>query len=384
MISTDRAMLGESVSTGDAINRHRQYGTHVEKLDIIIFSSTGYQTKKLADNVFCYPTNSPSKLLFTSYAKKIARNLYNQGGYDLIVCQDPFLTGLVGKYLANKFNSKLLIHFHGDFWDNSYWLKDNFLNYHLLLISKFTVPSADAIRVVSSGIAKKLISSGIDKKKIKVIPTPVDLQRFEAPNNQTVDSIKSEFKGKKIIFWVGRMNREKNIPWFLSILPDLIKKYPNFIFLLAGKGERFDLVQRKVVKLNLSDHVKLLGHVAYNNLPNYYHASDIFVLPSLHESLGKVLLEAAATAKPAVASKTTGATEIIRDKESGFLVPINDKKKFISSLEKLLSDQKLAAKLGSNAYDNVLKDFNYKGGINTIINYWEEVSIGFDTKSSKI
>ena len=57
---------------------------------------------------------------------KKSQKFYEKYHYDLIVCQDPFITGSLGAQLKKKFGPKLIIHFHGDFLDNPYWLQENF------------------------------------------------------------------------------------------------------------------------------------------------------------------------------------------------------------------------------------------------------------------
>ena len=384
MISTDRALLGENISTGDALERHRHYAAKLEKLDIIIFSRPGYQTKELAANLFCYPTNSSSKLFYLSQTLKIAKQLFNQGSYDLIICQDPFLTGLAGCFLSRKYTIKLLIHFHGDFWHNKYWLKENVLNFLLLILSKFTVSQADALRVVSPGIQAKLVKSGIKQDKIRVISTPVNLANFATPDNQTVTSLQHQFEGKKIVFWLGRFSPEKNLPFLLESFKTVIQRFPNAILLLGGQGKEFDRINKLKTTLGLSQHVKLLGHLDYLSLPNYYHAAHLFILPSLHESFGKVLLEAGASAKPSIASATTGASAIIQHAQTGFLVEINNHQQFVDYLLKLLKDDKLAQHMGSAAYSHIHQQFNYQQGIKRLVKYWEEIAIGFNPTNSKI
>ncbi|PIP75416.1 hypothetical protein COW86_03905 [Candidatus Kuenenbacteria bacterium CG22_combo_CG10-13_8_21_14_all_39_9] len=384
MISTDRTLLGELVGDGDVVDRHRHYGQLVDELDIIIFTRAGYQTKELADNVFCYATNSSSRIFYCLDAKRIAGELFAENYYDLIVCQDPFLTGIAGYFIKRKFGSKLLIHFHGDFWDNNYWLKQSMLNYPLLLISQFTVRHADALRVVASGIKRKLIAAGVPAAKIKTIHTPVNLEKFQNHDNQTVLSIKAEFVGKKIIFWLGRMAQEKNLGFLLQSFAQIIKKYPEAVLLLGGSGKELPAVQKQIVRLNLGQNIKLLGRIDYQNVANYFYAADIFVLPSLHESFGKVLLEAAAVARPAVATATTGAQEIIINKKTGLLVALNNQKQFVAKVLSLLANDQLANKLGNAAYEHVTANFNYQETVKQIINYWEEIVTGFKTKQSKI
>lgn len=384
MLSTDRALLGEAISTGDAPERHRRYARSVDRLDIIVFSRQGYQTKALAENCFCYATNSRSPLSYVAQSLKIARELFSQTRYDLIVCQDPFLVGLAGYFLKRKFNSKLLIHFHGDFWQNPYWLKASPLNFPLLFLSKFTVRQADALRVVSPGIQAKLVRARIPAGKVKVIPTPVDLDKFKNPDNQTVDSIRAEFKGKKIVLWVGRLSPEKNLPWLLQSFIPVIKKFPETVLLLVGLGREFDKLSQLIHSLGLNQRVKLLGHVSYGSLLNYYHAADIFTLPSLHESFGKVLLEAGAASLPSLASKTTGASSIIQDKKTGFLFPPNNSKQFIDKLSRLLADDKLAQAMGSAAYAHIQNTFSYSIDAQKVVDYWAEIVSGLHLKKSQL
>src|SRR3989344_2806876 len=114
MISIDRSLLGKN-QLGDAVERHKQYGQRVERLDIIVFSKKGSAEYKIFDTVVSYPTNSRSKLSYYVDALKLGRKLFDQHHYDLVITQDPFLTGMVGATLKKLLNVKLLVHFHGDF-----------------------------------------------------------------------------------------------------------------------------------------------------------------------------------------------------------------------------------------------------------------------------
>jgi len=101
----------------------------------------------------------------------------------------------------------LLIHFHGDFWNNKYWLFEKgrwWFNWFYLLLSKFLVDGANGIRVVSSGIKDKLVKSGVSKDKIRVISTPVNIEKFEKYDDGKVDGLRLENKDHKTIINVGR------------------------------------------------------------------------------------------------------------------------------------------------------------------------------------
>jgi len=373
MISTDLALAGAKVTTGDAVKRHIDYGSNVDRLDIIVFSFGNYQDANLSENVFIYPTNSNSKLGMFFDSIKLAKGLGHKFNYDLVVCQDPFLTGLAGLRLKKILKSKLLVHFHGDFWSNSYWWQENYLRLGLLVISRFVINRADYIRTVSAGIKSKLIKAGVLKHKIKVVSTPVDLDYFKQPDLETVSSIKSEYKGKKIILWAGKIRQEKNIILLIKVFKQLLYKYKDAVLLLAGSGRDYNKIDKFRLQIGVTDEVKLLGHVSKSMLVNYFHAADIFVLPSRHESLGKVLLEAAMASKAVVASKTTGAKEIIKDDKTGFLVGVNNQEQLQQKLLKLLQDDNLRVKMGKNFYDDVVKRFDYNRQVKEVVNYWREI-----------
>src|SRR3990167_3192899 len=193
IISIDKGLLGQG-QLGDVVERHKKYGEFCDRLDIIVlnkFSSPyegeaggGFAEYKISDKVIAYPTNSYSKLKYGCDAYKIGKKLFKENNYDLIITQTPFIDGLVGLKLKKKFKTKLLIHFHGDFWANKNWLKENKINYLLLPLSKFVAKRADAIRVMSEGQYQKIkdffsppfqggVGGGLPM--IRVISTQIDL-----------------------------------------------------------------------------------------------------------------------------------------------------------------------------------------------------------------
>ncbi len=373
MISNDQAFLGVATSTGDAISRHRAYGQLIEKLAIVVLTQKrGFTPSKLSDRVSAYPAYASTVWGSLRSAVAVGRDLFAGDRYDLIVCQDPFLTGLVGYFLKKKFGPRLLIDFHGDFWDNPYWLGENILHRPMLALSRFTVSRADALRAVSLGIKQKLTNHKI-KKPIAVIPTPVNLENFKTPDPQTVVSIKNQFPGQKIILWTGRLSVEKNLSFLVSSFAKIAAKYPSVVLLLAGSGPEKTKIEQLVASLKLAGRVKLLGQTNYQLLLNYFHAADIFVLPSRHESFGKVLVEAGASGKPSVASATTGAKEVIIDGQTGFLFPVNNSKKFINHILTLLNDENLAHQMGAAAYQSVWQKYDWSASLKNVVAYWQKI-----------
>jgi len=356
-IGSDKTLVGGK-KLGDAIERHRRYGEFVDHLDIIVYTNKKEGLKKfeISDEVIGYPTNSKSKLCFIKDTKKIFRKINKDHKIDIVVCQDPFIFGLVGVCLKKKYKTKLQINFHGDFWNNPSWLKEQFINRIFLLISKYTVPKADAVRVMSQGQKEKLLKAGISEKLIKIISTPVDIEKYRKDNFQK--------SNQKAVLHVGRDDVVKDYQTLITAFEKVKENFPEVKFIQVGAD--------KIIK-NVIGHleVELKGNLDAKDLIDVYHNSDIVVLSSTSESFGKVLVEANACGKPVVSTATTGAKEIIKDGYNGYLVPIGDAKALADKIIELLNNPDKAREMGENGRKLVQE--KYGDNTQKIINLWKEL-----------
>ena len=372
VISIDRTLLGADYS-GDVLERHQKYAREAGSLDVIVMSTKGFKKKEIDSHLAVFPTNSKSKLTYVFDALEIAKNIYWPNKIDLIVCQDPFLTGLAGWLIKKRFKIPLLIHFHGDFWDNKYWLLEKsrwWFNWFLFLLSKFLVPRADGIRVVSSGIRDKLIKGGVSGEKIRVIPTPVDLKKFERFDEKKVKNLKERIhKNWKTIINVGRKDSAKDYSTLFKAIKLVHEKYGKLAFCQIGADIRLS------DKIRLDDSIKLtsIGKISQEELVNYYHASDIYVSSSKHESFGKVLIEALTAGLPVVATATTGSKEIIKDGINGFLVPVSDAQVLARRILDLLNNPQKAKQMGQAGKQMARERFNQEKVIREIIRFWKDL-----------
>lgn len=373
MISLDKGLLGGGNVLGDVVDRHKLYGDYVNSLDIVVMNTGKLDESKISEKVISYPTNSKSRFLYFLDAYKIALKIYKKNKFDLIVCQDPFLTGLTGVMLKRKTRAKLVVGLHGDFFSNKYWLKESWFNPMLFLIGRHVVKKADGVRAVSDKVvddAFKIIKS---KNRTYKISTPVNLEKMSAFNSDNIRKIKSRYNDKKIVIFVGRLVESKNLSLLLDSFSDVIKKYKDAVLLILGDGELKNDLMKKIKKDNLGLSVFLLGQVDHRLLSDFYKASEFSVLPSTNESFGKVLLEASSVKKTSISSDTVGGKEIIKDNETGFIVPINDKDALSKKMLTLLKNSKLCDKMGENAYNDIFNRYEYKKNVKKIIKMWRDV-----------
>lgn len=372
-INLDYTLAMDNPEFGDAQRRNIDYGKYVKKIFSITHSSRKLKLKhkKLSDRVEVFPTSSINPCFFIFDAFKIARLIFKDHKIDLILTQDPFITGLVGYLLKLKYGCRFLIHFHGDFWQNGYWLKEKWYNPIFLSLSRFLVKQADGIRVVSSGIKDKLIKEGVKKSKVRVIPTLVDLKKFENYDYEKVASFQKEHAGKKTIINVGRNDSAKDYPTLLKTVLLVYEKYHNLFFWQIGANLEF----KRRIKTNNGLLFSSTDKINHEELTNYYHAADVYMSSSKHESLGKVLIEAMACGLPVVATATTGSKEIIVDGQNGFLVPIGDEETLARKIIYLLNNPEIAKKMGETGQQMVKEKFNQETILKNIINFWRDLCV---------
>lgn len=376
MISLEKTLLGENTGiSGDAVKRHQIYGNFCEELHIVIPTEPEFRPKQLAANVFVWPTNSQNKFSYLQDTSKIVCQIHNDKILDLIMAQD--LLSSVGAKLQKKLGLPLLISVHGDFLDNSNnlaWLKNKWYNLFLVRGFKKALKDASAVRVVSQGLKDKISTLGVPQDKIHIIHTPVDLSNFITFDNARVNELHQKYPDKNILF-VGRLEVEKNLPWFLEVLAQVKNKYPDVNFLIIGEGSQEKIIKNKAQELKIENSVKLVGKINHDDLGNFYHLANLVILPSSSESFGKVLIEASAAATPCVATTTTGAQEIIQDKKTGFLIPHNNIKKMTDKIVLLLEDGELAEQMGQTAQNYIRENYDGDTQIKKMVKLWQQLLI---------
>ena len=117
----------------------------------------------------------------------------------------------------------------------------------------------------------------------------------------------------------------------------------------ASYGPEYQRVQSMCYSLGIGDNVSFVGSVPQMELPIYYNAADILVVPSKYESFGLVALEALATGTPVIASRVGGLATIVQDTKNGFLIPWQCPDAFARKLEMLLANESILEAMGLEA-----------------------------------
>jgi N-acetyl-alpha-D-glucosaminyl L-malate synthase BshA len=182
------------------------------------------------------------------------------------------------------------------------------------------------------------------RRPISVIPNFVDPEAFRP---QTSRCRREQFARpeEKILLHISNFRPVKNIPTLVRVFDAVRRRHPARLLLVGDGPERLP-VEELVAELGLTDAVSFLGSQEY--VEDIIPLADAFLLPSLHESFGLVVLEAMAMGVPVVATNTGGTPEVVGEGECGFLRDPKDVDGQVEAILRLLEDPELGRRMGEN------------------------------------
>ncbi len=152
----------------------------------------------------------------------------------------------------------------------------------------------------------------------------------------------------KIIFSAGTLHPRKGYKYLILAYHQIVKQFPQTCLIIAGEGPQRHHLEKLIKNLDLEQKIKLLGF--QQEIQKLIQASDIFVLPSIKEAFGLVILESLVAGTPIIASAVGGIPEIITNKKNGLLVKPKNKDNLIKALKKLLTNPTLTQTLITNGH----------------------------------
>ncbi len=194
----------------------------------------------------------------------------------------------------------------------------------------------------------------IDENRINVIYNGIELEKY---NDEKFETVYKRKEGEIIIGNAGRLSEEKGQIYLLQLARILKDKGYKFRILIAGTGKLEARLQKAARQLKVEDEIVFLGFV--DNIRRFNQSIDIFILTSLYEGFGYVLVEAMAEKKPVVAFDIRSSAEIVKNNVSGFLVESLNVDALSQKVEELIKNSDLRIKMGKEGRKRVEEIFTF-------------------------
>ncbi len=297
--------------------------------------------------------------LFLPKTMRLLTNLIKKHEIDIINAHFALPSAVPGIFVRKITKVPIVVTLiGGDIYDPTK-RKHLFRRFGFNPIVRFVLKHADTLTSISEDIKSRSIELGA-RKDITVIPYGVNTDLFNPKKRNNTIIKKFGGKNSKMILSVGRLIKRKGYQYLIRAIPKVLIDFPNSIFAIVGEGPERHPLTKLIEKLKIDDRVLFLGNIPNTNLPELYASSDLFVLPSIHEGLGIVYLEAMASGVPIITTNSGGMRDLIIDKQTGILIKSRKSEEIANTIISLLNDDKLANYLENHGRKLVERKYSWR------------------------
>lgn len=330
--------------------------------DVTVFAPEGREDYD--DSVFPYKVVRCNKKLTASFLDydlpmpswdKDFMKVLKNADLDIVHIHSPFSIGKVGLKFARKKKIPIVATLHSQFKKDFYLAtKSEFLT-SLLLKNVITVfNNCDECWAVNKEVAKIYFKEYKLNRLPKIQNNGTDLKFYD--NDDEIEKLRKQYgieKDCKILLFVGRINRLKNIFFTLDCVKVLRDKGFNFKMIFVGTGPDFDELKEKISEYHLEDRVILTGKICDRELiVKHYRMADLFVFPSLYDCSSLVQIEAASQKTPTIFIRGAVTSGTCTEDVDAFFSEENVNK-FAQKIIDIFENREEYEKIKNGAYNNL-------------------------------
>ncbi|HEX6809841.1 MAG TPA: glycosyltransferase [Gemmatimonadaceae bacterium] len=256
---------------------------------------------------------------------------------DLVHAHWWFPGGLVGTWVASMAGVPLITTLHG----SDVRLARTVVGARPVF--RHVLRHSAAVTAVSNWLAGEA-GAVLPNLKPVVAPMPVDTTLFTPGNGRSADRL----------LFVGRLNAQKGVSTLIDALPSIAAPYAVDI---VGDGPERAALEERARNLRVADRITWHGAVPHSDLPAMYQRAAILVVPSIDEGLGLVAVEAQLCATPVIAANSGGLSDIVRNGQTGVLVPPLDPSSLAQAIDEVLQNPERAREIGAAGRVHALATF---------------------------
>ena len=295
-----------------------------------------------------------------------------EGRADVIHAHWAIPTGPAAVMAARKLGIPSVITMHGgDVYVNPEQGYDFPTRWYVRPALRWTLRHAGALTAITEDCRQHALRAGAPGDNIRLVFNGTDLRRFSPLDNGGPAGLSF---GPNMIFACRQLFPRKGIRFLLEAAAQLKKKFPDLKVVLAGDGFERPQLARLAADLGIGDDVTFLGWVANADLPPYYRAAALSVIPSLEEGFGIPAAEAMGCEVAVVASDAGGLPEVVEHGVTGLVVPRGDAGALAHAIGSLLADTERRRAMGQAGRERALRLFDWDRSAEQFEQLYREVA----------
>ena len=316
--------------------------------NVFVFTQDAGDYEDLDPFIFRYlslnlglPNEFPATIPISPFMDRLLPNL----NIDLIHAHHPILLGQIAANKAEELNVPLVFTFHTRYREYSHYIPipqdivQDFVKEAIDLWLKDYIRKCDHV-VVPTESMRAVVAEQYDfDERVTVVATGIDLRPYKDLKAEPF-RIEQGWDDDIVISSVGRLGAEKNWTVLIRAIAKVLETHSSVRLVIIGEGPERKHLQKLTKSLGIAERVNMIGKVAFDEVPSYLKASDLFAFASTTETQGLVTLEAMAAGLPVVAVDAVGTRDIIEHGKEGLLTS-NDSEALATAINKILDDKEV-------------------------------------------
>lgn len=333
----------------------------------VVTAETGWEPREeVVEGVFVHRVQvpKPDGNAFLHWAFQLNLAMFDEANrlmdagihFDLIHAHD-WLVCYAGKTLKEKHNLPLIATIHATEHGRNHGIDTDVQRYIHHLEWTLTYEAARVI-VCSASMQREVVQLfQLPEDKIDILPNGVDTALFQGRDCE--ETLDPAFQREKVVFFVGRLVREKGVHLLLQAVPLILAHFPDVQFIIAGQGPMREELIQQVMQLGIRDHVQFLGFIADEERNRLFAQAQVAVFPSLYEPFGIVALEAMAAGTPVVVAAVGGLQDVVSHEINGLTALPDHVQSLADQITVVFSHPEWAEEMARTAKEHV-KQYNWE------------------------
>lgn len=225
-------------------------------------------------------------------------------------------------------------------------------------LGKIIMKKSDRLIANSKDTLDKTAPSNMSEHKKEVIYNGIDTSKY-SPSHE--HDIKEELSLDKYTLTVSRLVKQKGLDYMVEALPDIVKEMEtdssNYKHVVIGQGPEKEALKEQAEELGMEENLHFTGFVPEEKMTDYYTQADAFILPSLYEPFGIVLVEAMACETPVIATRAGGIPEVMED--TGMLIDKKSPEEITEKTLEVIENPDKAEEIGKEGRERAKEKFEW-------------------------